>query len=341
VLSGGRSRRLGVIAALAGALAASGASEAGAVTRPLGSGDVQAGPALAGNLVLHAQRRGPGAVILATPAANTGAQRTLTVRVPGPGEVSVGVGQLGASARAFAFSEAGTTDFGTFSGSGTFGALIGDEPAVLDRCGSGLVPGVEGDRVAAGQCEGARLTVLGPSRETRELAPPPARTPKVAGDVASWLEGTQDRPLIVVRDLVRNVELYRTPRQAGRIQEYDLQADGTVVASVATLVPRPRGFADSHTTVRMFTIARRTGRRLPLAARAHYDVRIESGRVAVLRRSEGRLGGQVLIGTPRGRFHYVVRRRIVLGFDLDATRLAWIDSRNGNARLRVVSAGGS
>ena len=314
------------IAAFASAIAA---GPALAADIDLGPAALHAGPVLAGKSLVYAETSGNG-VLLKRVAVTGGTATELAREFPRAAEARSMVTDLAASSVGFG---AGITTAGVpgEQGARTIGGAFGAATRPFGDCGRGAGVSVLDDRVVSDTC-GVVATSLSQGADDRRLAPPPARSPRLAGRLVSWVEGARRSRIVVVdAQSGERVTSFRLSRVKGVLDDYDLRRDGTLVISFGrhgdgnlVVTVAPSGRLRRVRAFRSITVA----------------VRIRRSRIAFLQADIR--GSRVGLVRLDGQLRVIARR--VSGdrrddFDFDGRRLAWRRRSQAGTRLHVRTLG--
>ncbi|HEX8123714.1 MAG TPA: hypothetical protein VF549_20860 [Solirubrobacteraceae bacterium] len=292
-----------------------------------------AGPLLAGDAVVHAERRGDGIRLVRTPLAG-GAAATLADLTPRPSTDLVLAG-LAASADGFAYGvvEQGPADTGALVAAARFGAT----PHGIDGCSGGRAAvALSGATVVHDSC-GLRVAALDEEGPGTPLAGGEAgRLPQAAEPYAAYVAG-DSRPDVVVVDLRSRQDVYRMPGDAlpGSLRGCTLSSNGTVVALYA-VTRRVSGRRRAVTRAAWASPAARSWHRLPLPDARFLTARAAGDRVGFLLRPFGASPARVgVVPLTAGATRTLASGRFGRTIDFDGKRIAYSVARRGVRLLRV------
>ncbi len=330
--------RISLIAVAMTIVVAAAASPAGAFERRVPGLEID-GVALAGSAVLNARVRGRHAVVVRIPMRGRGS-RVLFRRAPLADEDTAGVASLSASRHGYGFVFSNRDGFTGATFGAAFARPFGAGAAArFGNCQPTDVD-VHGKLAVAGAC-GIRLADLGSGAAPSELTPPPASSPRVAGSFVSWVQpgDAGGPPRIVVRDRTTSRTGYEVPL-AGRLGDYDLQADGAIVFGIVTSerAGGEGGRLAQATRVYWSTPAQPAPQPVALPVAEEYRLRAAEGRIAWLRADFDFPPRSAVVGTirPGARSpRHVDRYAYTPGLDFDGRRLAWVSRRRGGLYVVV------
>jgi hypothetical protein len=323
------------------------------------AGRVFTAPALAGGRIVWSERPGGGTLAVVRSATTGGARRLKLLSIPSAVnffDIYAGPGVAASPVRVGASINAGYPGFRNEGGSTSMAAWTGRSDTPLSKA-SGYCDGgdvlayyrtvdVSGSAVAYADCEHGGVTVRDYSSAVPPRNFPIARELRLAGRYLALLERPSNSKLAVgVYDTTTGVRVYRVRSEDldgpdPSVSDFDVAEDGSVAITYATT-----GETYGGPGWRVAWAARESPlpTRVPLPDAARYHVRMARPGVIVYARSRSNSPWRTTelgVTDPRGHRRTLVRGAYdgytEVGFDVDASRIAWFDAGCRGARLHVT-----